>query len=53
MEILKESCSYLNPFYIDTRYPVHWPTRYDKSIAIEAKKHAERIARWVKDFVKL
>jgi HEPN domain-containing protein len=38
IEELQEPCLFLNPFYIDTRYPVHWPTNYDKDIAIKAKK---------------
>jgi HEPN domain-containing protein len=24
IEEIEEGCRYLNPFYIDTRYPVHW-----------------------------
>jgi HEPN domain-containing protein len=24
IEEIEEDCRYLNPFYIDTRYPVHW-----------------------------
>jgi hypothetical protein len=26
----------LNPFYIDTRYPVHWPANYDRKVAVKA-----------------
>ena len=44
---LKEACRFLNPFYIDTRYPVHWPAQYDKNTAIEAKQMAEKIRNWV------
>lgn len=28
--ILLDDCNFLNRFYIDTRYPVHWPTQYTK-----------------------
>jgi HEPN domain-containing protein len=27
-ETLREECEFLNGFYIETRYPVHWPTDY-------------------------
>jgi len=50
IEELEEACRYLNPFYIDTRYPVHWPTNYDKKTAIKAKDAADKIRKWVKDF---
>ena len=48
VDSLKESCAYLNPYYIDTRYPVHWPGHYDRNVALEAKKHAKKIADFVK-----
>jgi len=53
IEEIEEDCRYLNPFYIDTRYPVHWPTHYDKEIAIKAKNSAKKIRNWVKDFLKI
>jgi len=53
LEKIEEACRYLNPFYIDTRYPVHWPTRYDKETAIKAKDSASEIGKWVKKFFKL
>jgi len=45
---LEQACRFLNPFYIDTRYPVHWPAQYDKDTAIEAKQMTEKIRDWVK-----
>ena len=45
---IEEDCHYLNPFYIDTRYPVHWPTNYDKETAVKAKDSAEKIRNYVK-----
>jgi HEPN domain-containing protein len=33
---LHESCILLNSAYIETRYPVHWPTNYTKESAEEA-----------------
>ena len=52
IEELREACRFLNPFYIDTRYPVHWPAAYDKNTANEAKEMAEKIRNWVKDSLK-
>ena len=49
IEGIEEECRYLNPFYIDTRYPVHWPTHYDKEIAVKARDSAEKIRKWIKN----
>jgi len=48
IEELREACRFLNPFYIDTRYPVHWPVQYDKDTAIEAKEETRKIRDWIK-----
>jgi HEPN domain-containing protein len=40
------------PFYIDTRYPVHWPTHYDKETATNAMKSAKKIRDWIKNVLK-
>ena len=48
VEQLQDACRFLNPFYIDTRYPVHWPAHYDKNTAAQAKEMAEKIRDWVK-----
>lgn len=45
---LQEPCRFLNPFYIDTRYPVHWPAHYDKDTAVKAKKATDKIRDWIK-----
>lgn len=37
IEEIEDACRYLNPFYIDTRYPVHWPTNYIKETAVKAQ----------------
>lgn len=50
---LEEPCRYLNPFYIDTRYPVHWPSHYNKETALTAKRHAEKIRDWIKTHLHL
>jgi HEPN domain-containing protein len=41
---INEECNFLNRFYIDTRYPVHWPTNYCKDDALKAQGAAKKIA---------
>ena len=48
LEELREACRFLNPFYIDTRCPVHWPAHYDKDTAAKAKEMAANIKNWIK-----
>ena len=48
IEELEQACRFLNPFYIDTRYPVHWPAQYDKDTTIEAKDMTDKIRDWIK-----
>ncbi|MDI6781019.1 MAG: HEPN domain-containing protein [bacterium] len=45
---LREDCELLNPFYIETRYPVHWPTHYTREEALNAQKATKRIAEDIK-----
>ena len=45
---LMEECQRLNTAYIDTRYPVHWPTDYTKEKASMFKGDAEKIALAIK-----
>ena len=37
---LREDVEYLNVFYIDTRYPVHWPVSYSRDEARKALESA-------------
>ena len=46
---LKEECILLNSAYIETRYPVHWPTNYTRETAKQAYAAAQNIARLVRD----
>ena len=46
---LKEDCIFLNTAYIETRYPVHWPTDYTKETAEQARLAADRITRKVRE----
>jgi HEPN domain-containing protein len=41
---LKEDCITLNSAYIETRYPVHWPTDYSKESATQSLAAAQSIA---------
>jgi HEPN domain-containing protein len=47
--VLKEDCILLNTAYIETRYPVHWPTDYTKEAAEQARAAAVNIARMVRN----
>lgn len=49
---LQENCDFLNGFYIDTRYPVSWPTNYSKEVAIRAKENAENIGNTIKKLLR-
>jgi len=46
---LKESCLFLNAFYIDTRYPAFWPVGKTRTEAEKAKKAAQKIGNFVKE----
>ena len=47
-EVLKASCEFLNRFYVDTRYPVHWPVLRSKEVAQEARDYAKQMQDFVK-----
>ncbi len=46
---LKEECILLNTAYIETRYPVHWPTDYTSETTEQAKIAADKIGRMVRE----
>jgi len=46
---LKESCLFLNAFYIDTRYPAFWPIGRTRAEAEKAKESAQKIGNFVKE----
>jgi HEPN domain-containing protein len=46
---LKEDCILLNTAYIETRYPVHWPTNYTRETAEQFHTAAVNIARMVRN----
>jgi len=49
---LMPACKLLSRFYIDTRYPVHWPADYSKDKALQAQAAAERIRDTILDCLK-
>jgi HEPN domain-containing protein len=49
---LHEDCEILNRYYVDTRYPVHWPTHHTEDSATKAKDAADRIRNFVKEKLK-
>ena len=48
---LLEQCELLNTAYIDTRYPVHWPTDYSKDKAQKMQNAAHKVAQAVKEIL--
>lgn len=48
LDILRDACEYLNVFYIETRYPVHWPTNYSYEETQKALKAADRVRSVIK-----
>jgi HEPN domain-containing protein len=45
---LREDCEYLTTFYVDTRYPAHWPTNFSHQETRKALESASRIRSFVK-----
>lgn len=52
LKVLQDDCKFLNRFYIDTRYPVHWPTNYTKEEALKARDAAKHIREAVRKALK-
>ncbi len=46
--LLFDECDFLNDFYIDTRYPVHWPTEYTREKALEARESAYKVGETIR-----
>jgi len=43
LKALLEDCTFLNAFYIESRYPVHWPAQHTKEMALKARACVEQI----------
>ena len=41
LQIILDDCKFLNRYYIEASYPVHWPTNYNKEEAQKAKLAAD------------
>src|SRR4030067_2991344 len=39
---LQEDCEFLTTYYVDTRYPIHWPTQFSQE---ETEKAFQAVAR--------
>ncbi len=48
-QTLMDQAATLNPFYTETRYPVHWPMGFTREDAVAARTAATDIAEVVKD----
>jgi len=51
LEQLRGDCEYLNTYYVETRYPVHWPTRLSGEDTERALQAASRVRDIVKEKV--
>lgn len=49
LQTLPEDCQFLNGYYIETRYPVHWPTKYTRDETLKAKIAAQNIRDTIKN----
>lgn len=52
-EQLKEDCQFLNTYYVESRYPVHWPARFTLQEAQRACEAAERVRRLVREKLRI
>ena len=43
LEPLRDDCEYLTTYYLETRYPVHWPTHFSREETQKAFKSSARI----------
>jgi HEPN domain-containing protein len=53
LDRLRDACEYLNTFYVETRYPVHWPTNFSFEEAQKALKGADQIRSVIKGKIDL
>ena len=47
-EALNDDCEFLATFYIESRYPVHWPTHFSKEETEKAFQSAAAIRSFIK-----
>ncbi len=53
LDILRDACEYLNAFYVETRYPVHWPTNFSYEEAEKALRAADQVRSVIKEKIDL
>ena len=46
---LNENCEYLNTYYVETRYPVHWPTHFSQEETYKSFQAANKIQSFIKE----
>jgi len=51
--IFREDADFLSPFYMDTRYPVHWPSAVNKEEALKAQEAARKIKEFVEKLLQV
>jgi HEPN domain-containing protein len=49
LDKLKGDCEYLTIYYVETRYPVHWPTNFSYDETHKAFQSASRIRSLIKE----
>jgi HEPN domain-containing protein len=53
VKVLQDACEYLNTFYVETRYPVHWPTNFTYAEAEKAFEASNQICSVIKGKITL
>jgi len=49
LEQLRDDCEYLTTYYVETRYPVHWPTHFSREETLKALQSTARIRSLIKE----
>ena len=49
LQKIENECKFLNRFYLESRYPVHWPTKYTKEEALKAKSACQQVQKAIRD----
>ena len=49
LDLLTDAVNFLDGCYVDTRYPVHWPSDYSREKAVAAREAADKVRAVIKD----
>jgi len=52
LQMILDDCKFLNRYYIEARYPVHWPTAYDKKETEKARTAVDHIRKAIKSLLR-